>query len=258
MKIAVLTENTSCSSAFSCEHGLSLYLETGGKKILFDTGQSSLFAENAEKLGVDLKAVDLAILSHGHYDHGGGLSAFFEINDKASVYISRYAFDPHFNAQGKDIGLDPALKGNSRFILCGEETILSPQLSLFSCNEKPRLHAMSSAGMAARIGGKMLPDDFRHEQYLLAEEAGKRILISGCSHKGILDIVDWFSPDILIGGFHFMRLPLDSVLSGYARELAERGTKYYTCHCTGLEQYHYMQPFIPQMQYISTGMQIEV
>ena len=113
-------------------------------------------------------------------------------------------------------------------------------------------------GRHARINGTALPDDFRHEQYLLAEENGKRILISGCSHKGILDIVDWFSPDILIGGFHFMRLPLDSVLSGYARELAERGTKYYTCHCTGLEQYHYMQPFIPQMQYISTGMQIEV
>lgn len=77
MKITALTENTSCSPFFGCEHGLSLYIVTNEYRILFDMGQTALFAENAEKLGVDLSCVDFAVLSHGHYDHGGGLKRFY-------------------------------------------------------------------------------------------------------------------------------------------------------------------------------------
>lgn len=94
MKITVLLENSKCREALTCEHGLSLYLQTGGKNILFDAGQTSAFAENAEKLGIDLKAVDLALLSHGHYDHGGGLATFLRINEKAPVYLQEEAFAP--------------------------------------------------------------------------------------------------------------------------------------------------------------------
>ena len=71
MKLVTLMENTTCREDLCCEHGLSLYLETGDHKILFDAGQSGAFAENAEKLGVNLQNVDFAVLSHGHYDHGG-------------------------------------------------------------------------------------------------------------------------------------------------------------------------------------------
>lgn len=98
----------SCSGC-AFEHGLSLYLEGKGHRILFDTGQSENFAVNAKRLGVDLAAVDLAILSHGHYDHGGGLKRFLELNQKAPVYLSVYAFEPHFNGV-KDIGIDPKLR----------------------------------------------------------------------------------------------------------------------------------------------------
>ena len=94
MKVVTLMENTVCREGFRCEHGLSLYLETGNHKILFDAGQSAAFAENAEKLGVDLSKVDFAVLSHGHYDHGGGLGKFLQIHPKAPVYVSRYAFEP--------------------------------------------------------------------------------------------------------------------------------------------------------------------
>ena len=69
MKLFVLSENTAKNEAFAAEHGLSIYIEAQGKRILFDTGASSVFAENAQKLGVDLSKVDFVILSHGHNDH---------------------------------------------------------------------------------------------------------------------------------------------------------------------------------------------
>ena len=80
MKIKVLSENTAISEEFACEHGLSVYLESGGLKILFDTGASDLFLKNAKTLGVDIADVDLLFLSHGHYDHGGGLKDFLRVN----------------------------------------------------------------------------------------------------------------------------------------------------------------------------------
>ena len=80
MKITVLMENTAYAPEFIAEHGLSLFIETGKHKILFDTGASGAFVENAQKLGVNLDEVEFCVLSHGHYDHGGGLLRFFEVN----------------------------------------------------------------------------------------------------------------------------------------------------------------------------------
>ena len=76
MKIVTLMEDTACAPGFACEHGLSFYIETDGRKLLFDMGQTDLFLQNATACGVDLSAVDTAFVSHGHYDHGGGLAAF--------------------------------------------------------------------------------------------------------------------------------------------------------------------------------------
>ena len=82
------------------------------------------------------------------------------------------------------------------------------------------------------MGDVFIPDDFRHEHYLLIEEGGKRVLISGCSHAGILDIVEWFSPDVLVGGFHVSRMALGVELTALGEALAAHSTDYYTCHCT--------------------------
>ena len=100
MKIVTLIENTACCEAFSCEHGLSLYIETEHHKILFDAGQTGAFADNAQKLGIDLAAVDIAVLSHGHYDHSGGMERFLEINQKAKIYVNQNAVKPHYNGAG--------------------------------------------------------------------------------------------------------------------------------------------------------------
>ena len=85
MRITSIVENTS-HTGLSVEHGLSLYIERkDGQVILFDMGQTSLFAQNAEQLGLSIPAVDTAIISHGHYDHGGGLRTFLSLNDKARI-----------------------------------------------------------------------------------------------------------------------------------------------------------------------------
>ena len=109
MKITTLLENTSARPELSAEHGLSLYIETAEHRILFDMGQTALFSRNASVLGIDLAAVNIAILSHGHYDHGGGLARFLALNHTTPVYVNRHAFAPHYHGPDKYIGLDLSL-----------------------------------------------------------------------------------------------------------------------------------------------------
>lgn len=256
MKITVLTENTTCKN-LPVEHGLSLYIETNGHTVLFDAGQTPLFSENAKTLGVDLSRVDIAVLSHGHYDHGGGLAAFLDINRKAPVYLDRHAFGEHYNGE-RYIGLDKALIGSPRFVFTSGITKIADGLTLYDCAEREKLVDLGSFGLNMKQDGRLVPDDFRHEHYLLVEENGKRILISGCSHRGIINIAEWFKPDVLVGGFHFNKLPLDKTLRGCAERLDALGTVYYTCHCTGTAQYEYMKRYMKNLNYIATGDVVEV
>lgn len=258
MKITALTENISLDPNIAAEHGLSLYIEAKNHKILFDMGQTALFAENAERLGIDLSQVDLAVLSHGHYDHGGGMAHFLEINKTAPIYLSRYAFGDYYNGTQKYIGLDKTLQSSKRLIFVGDELKIDDSLSLWSCNMRERKYDLGSFGLNMKADGEFLPDSFVHEQYLLIEEDGKRVLISGCSHKGVMDIVSWFEPDVLVGGFHYSKLALDSALKEYSQRLSSHKTAYYTCHCTGAEQFEFMQKFMPQLSYLYCGTEIEI
>ena len=96
------------------------------------------------------------------------------------------------------------------------------------------------------------------------EEKGKRICISGCSHKGILNIVSWFRPDVLVGGFHFMKLdpavPADAeVLDTAATRLLDGNTRYYTGHCTGESQFAFLKARMGnRLQALSTGCVIQL
>ena len=253
MKITTLLENTTKRSDLQAEHGLSLYIETGDQKILFDMGQTDLFAQNAEILGVDLSEVDIAVLSHGHYDHGGGLRKFLEINSRAPIYVNPYAFLPHYNGSDKYIGLDTSIADNSRIIFTEDIHEIDSSLCLFSCNDRERKYHFDHFGLSEMKDGCLIPDSFRHEQCLLIEENGKRILFSGCSHKGILNIMDWFSPDVLVGGFHFSKLPLDGTLSHAAQALDAYPTQYYTCHCTGEEQTAFLQKHMKRLYTLHGG-----
>ena len=77
MIIKTLVENTALSSYYDCQHGLSFYVETSNHKILVDLGQNDMFYENAKKLDVSVEDVDTVIITHGHYDHGGGTWCIF-------------------------------------------------------------------------------------------------------------------------------------------------------------------------------------
>ena len=256
MKIISLVENTSSDPLYDCEHGLSLYIETDSHKILFDMGQSDLFYKNACKLGIDLSLCDIAVLSHGHYDHGGGLSTFLKINTIATVYVSKHAFGIYHNGD-KYIGLDVSLKNSDRIVFVDDMLSIDENLTLYSCNDREKEFDLGSFSLSKKIDGVLFDDDFLHEQYLLINDR-KKVLISGCSHKGILDITRWFSPDVLIGGFHFSKLKLDDTLKSYAAYLDSFDTEFYTCHCTGVEQYEFMCRYMRKLHYLSTGMSIEV
>ncbi len=258
MKIIALMENTAARPDLLCEHGLSLYIEALGRRILFDAGQSEAFADNAAALGADLTKVDLAILSHGHYDHSGGLMRFLSMNDTAPLYMNERAFSDCWHGEDHYIGVDQTLKGSDRLHLTGDVHRICEGLTLLTCNDMERRYPLSGKGLTIRqADGTFEQDQFLHEHYLLIEENGKRVLVSGCSHKGILNIMQWLKPDILIGGFHFMKLDpiLDRErLKASAEELMAYDTDYYTCHCTGEAQFEALGQWMgARLRYLRTG-----
>lgn len=105
MKIVTLVENSCGNENCIAEHGLSIYIETEKHKLLLDTGQTDAVVKNAKVLGIDLTAVDTVILSHGHYDHSGGILPFSKLNLSAQIIMQRSAAEPHYNGE-RYIGID--------------------------------------------------------------------------------------------------------------------------------------------------------
>ena len=274
MIVKVLSENTSSSEKLGSEHGLSLYIETETHKILFDTGASGLFAENAEKMGVDLTRVDLAVISHGHYDHGGGLKTFLGINNRAKIYLHQKAFEPHYaNRPGgikAYIGLDESLLSNGRFVFCGDRFVIDHELELFSGVDSKRLVPSGNTDLFVKDGDAFVQDDFAHEQNLIISKNGKTLLVAGCAHNGIINITDQFNaekgclPDYVIGGFHLYnhgtkQNEASNVVDEIGNILLETHSQYYTCHCTGIESYHRLKAVMGEkIGYISTGDQLTI
>lgn len=274
MIVKVLSENTSVSEKLGSEHGLSLYIETENHRLLFDTGASELFAENAEKLGIDLAKVDLVVISHGHYDHGGGLQTFLNINSKAKIYLNQKAFEKHYSIRPggikADIGLDEALLPNKRFVFCADYFVIDGELELFSGVQSARLAPSGNAGLLMKIGDTYVQDDFAHEQNLIIRKSGKTMLVAGCAHSGIINIVEHFisengcPPDYVIGGFHLYNhrtnlSETSEAVDEIAKLLFETHAHYYTCHCTGVEPYNRLKTVMGEnIDYISTGSQITI
>jgi len=274
MIIKTLVENISQNPELGAEHGLSLYIETQRHKILFDTGASKLFAENALKMGVDLAAVDIMILSHGHYDHGGGIQTFLTLNHTAKIYMQKNVFQNHFShsifSQQKYIGLDQGLFPNPRFVFVEDRLIIDEELELFSMIAGNRFPPSGNQDLYMEMNGELQQDDFSHEQNLIVNENGKTFLVAGCAHKGIVNIVDQFiqdkmrMPDVVIGGFHLYngaakRNEAPAIVAGIGQALAETKVRYFTGHCTGMKSYEQLKGILGEkLGYISIGSQISL
>lgn len=269
MFLTVLAEDTSSGGPLKSEHGLSLFIEANGRRLLFDTGAGGVFAENAEKLDIRLSGVDFAVISHGHYDHGGGLKTFLDLNARAPVYYRNGAFEKHFGSRPggavRDIGLDAALLSDSRLTPTGSRYVPAPGFELFSDVGASYSVPSGNRTLFREESGALVPDVFAHEQNLLIDESGKIFLIAGCAHRGILNILDRAKalrgryPDAVIGGFHLhnpttkQREP-DEVLDAVAAALTRTKAKFYTCHCTGPEPYARLKEQMGgQIGYLSTG-----
>lgn len=144
VKIIVLLESTTESSKLKCKHGLSLYAETENHKILFDMGPDALFMKNAEALGVNIADIDVAVISHGHVDHCGGLKYFLEKNQKAKIYLRPQALEEHYV---KDIGIpfyagmDRTLLSADRFVFADDTHVIDDEITLFS--NKKQTHSQT-------------------------------------------------------------------------------------------------------------------
>lgn len=175
MKVISLIENTSHNPELYAEHGLSLYLETQHHKLLFDTGASGRFADNAHKLGISLAEVDTLILSHGHYDHTGGILRFLEENDHAKVYLSAYAFAPYYHmsdAERRFIGIRGLTPEHPRLTLVKGDLTLDAELTLFTGVTGRKCFPETNLQLKYDNGRGLVQDDFRHEQYLAVQEGG--------------------------------------------------------------------------------------
>ena len=262
MKITALIENTTQRDDLASEHGLSLLIEANGRTVLFDSGQSGSFADNATVLGIDLSRVDAAVLSHGHHDHSDGFPAFLAINDHASIYAHRGCELPHFHGE-KYIGVDRALLDSDRLEIIDGDLDLGDGFRIFSYADASPIVPVDSDNLEEEDAAGRHFEEFTHEQCLVVEEGDAHVLISGCSHRGIVNYMHW-TRDLgithVVGGLHLMRLPLESErIAATAEALLEFPADYTTCHCTGTSQYKLLKKAMgDRLGYLSTGESIQI
>ena len=247
IKVVTLIEDTIINEAkdIVAEHGLCLYIERNGERILFDTGSSSQFIRNSEKLGADVKKIDVVIISHAHMDHLGGLASFLWTNKKANIYLSKNALkNQEFRALCSK--MDERSFNRIRFVDNSTE-IAQDIFILTEIEERYPIR-----------------DRVDHEIILVIKNNNKLIIFSGCSHNEILNIIGTVMrmfPNILIkaviGGFHLTGAAKDFVEQIGKEMLKYPIEKIYTCHCTEVENFRILKTILgTKIEYISTGSKI--
>lgn len=249
LKITVLSENTvGFPIGLIGEWGLSFLIEIEEKTILFDTGASGAIVPNARILGIDLEKVDLVVLSHGHYDHVGGLRSFLQhyqgsldIIAHPNIFKARYALVdgkleykgiPHTRAELEGLG--------AQFQLITQPIEIAP--NLFISGEVPRKSPLNNQDMGLKVleGEKQLTDYVIDDFSLYAITEAGLVIILGCAHAGIINIVEHArqltgisSIHSIIGGTHLGPLP-EKQRQGTIEYLKSLDLKLLAAnHCTG-------------------------
>ncbi len=250
IQLTFLSENKTEIAKCTAEFGLSMLIEAGGRKILFDAGYSNMFAANAKALGIDLSQVDLCVISHAHVDHTVGFPLFGRLNDHAKIYVQKDAFYPVFGAidgvmQTVNGGITWPEEDRERLkdrlvftdepLWLDENTVISGRI--------PDVPAYKPGGLffVELENGERVEDDLRHEQFLAIRDDGGVCLFSGCSHKGIVAAMEYTKKlfpgeriRAIVAGMHTMATPSDRLEAILDRIEAENPDLILPMHCTGM------------------------
>lgn len=230
------------------EHGFACLVETGDKKILFDTGQGQALMNNMQHMDI-AKDIDMLVFSHGHYDHTGGLTRYLkELSEYTSeIYASKHLFDEHYKEVDSGysylgIGTERSeveklynLHLNENKVEIADHIILSGPVKRFEEFNADKL-------LCARVDGEYGKDMFRDEQYLVIRAEKGIHVVTGCTHCGAVnmlkDIREKFPDDKLLsvtGGLHMFRSTEEQTEHVIKFLEAEDVESINTGHCTGLD-----------------------
>jgi 7,8-dihydropterin-6-yl-methyl-4-(beta-D-ribofuranosyl)aminobenzene 5'-phosphate synthase len=249
IRITVLVENTAHRRGLLAEHGLAYWIEAGDSRMLFDTGQGLALAHNANKLGIDLSTADAVLLSHGHYDHTGGLHAELGRFRNATVYAHLTAFRERFirrddgSAQpvGSPIPSVDELRPHVKQLIHPRRTPVQIADGVWMTGEIPRQNNFEDVGGAFYLDRSCTtPDPIIDDQAVYIETGQGVVVLLGCAHAGVVNTLDYIRSltkeariHAVLGGMHLLHAD-EHRLCETVRRLREFDVhRIGPAHCTG-------------------------
>ena len=223
------------------EHGLSFFIETDRTSILFDTGQSASYLHNADLMGVDSLAADLIVLSHGHFDHTGGLPYLIPTHGKMRLVANPQCFERKIDEDGKDVGCPLELgEIRERFDLDLREETSKIAPGIYMLTSLERRYEDPGTVVYHEVEGRREPDPVWDDSSLVVETEKGLLVICGCGHAGIINILHAaaeLGDDLyaVMGGLHLIDSPEKRLRRVVDEMKSLRVSAAYPGHCTGLD-----------------------